>query len=241
MSRFLRLALAIALVTLSAARASAAPIVWATPQTITGDSDISTVGSLLYAYNVGQSTVAAATVNGVTFSAYPFPVGASTQTVTVGSVTMTESPDFLVGYFVGTSANPYAALSSAYKGLLDEGGGAGFADAVTMTFGGLSPGQSYIFQWWASNARNTPVVISATATATATNSVTLDTNLTDTDGGLGQFVTGTFTADGTTQEIVLTGVGVANPVINAFQVRFPCPNLPPTPWPSPVWPAAAIS
>jgi predicted porin len=86
-----------------------------------------------------------------------------------------------------------------------------------MTFGGLSLGQPYLFQWWANNARNTPVVVSATATAT--NSVTLDTNLTDTDGGLGQFVTGTFTADGTTQEIVLTGVGVANPIINAFQIR----------------------
>ncbi len=197
--------------------AHAAPVVWGTPQTISGESDVSTAGSLLYAYNVGQSTVAAATVNGVLFSAYPFPIGASSQTVTVGNVTMTESPDFLVGYFVGSSASPYAGLSATYKGLLDEGGGAGFPDAMTMTFGGLSPGQQYLFQWWASNARNTPVV--NTATATATNSVTLDTNLTDTDGGLGQFVTGTFTADGTTQEIVLTGVGIANPIINAFQIR----------------------
>jgi hypothetical protein len=178
--------------------ADAAPIVWGTPQTISGDSDVSTAGSLVYAYNVGTSTVAAATVNGVTFSAYPFPLGASTQTVTVGNVTMTESPDFLAAYVVGSSASPYVGLSATYKALLNEGGGAGAPDAVTMTFGGLSPGQPYLFQWWASNAANTPVLISSIASAT--NSVTLDTNLTNTVGGL-------------------TGGGAANPIINAFQIR----------------------
>jgi len=197
--------------------AHAAPVVWGTPQPISGDSDVSTAGSLLYAYNVGSSTVSAVTVNGVAFSAYQFPNNSTTQTITVGNVTMTESPDFLATYIVGSSSSPYTGLSANYKTLLDEGGGAGAPNAVTMTFGSLSPGQQYLFQWWASNARNTPVLTSVTASAT--NNVTLDTNLTNTAGGLGQFVTGTFTADGTTQPIVLTGVGAGSPIINAFQIR----------------------
>ena len=194
----------------------ALPIVWGTPQTISGDSDVSTAGSLLYAFNVGASTVAASTVNGVTFAAYHFPVDPSAQTVTVGDVTMTESPSFLVGFNVASTSSPYSGLSTAYKTMLDTGGGAGFPDAITMTFGGLSIGQPYLFQWWASNAGNIPPV--SEVSASATNSVTLDANLTNTAGGLGQFVTGTFTADGATQDIVLTGVG-GQPLINAFQIR----------------------
>jgi hypothetical protein len=198
------------------ALADAAPIVWGTPQTISGDSDVSTAGSLVYAYNVGASTVAASTVNGVTFAAYPFPVSSTAQTVTVGSVTMTESPDSLVPFNVASTSSPYSGLSSAYKAMLDAGGGAGAPDAITMTFGGLSTGQQYLFQWWASNAGNIPPVNSVSASAT--NSVTLDANLTNTGGGFGQFVTGTFTADGATQAIVLAGVG-GQPLINAFQIR----------------------
>jgi hypothetical protein len=196
--------------------AHAAPVVWGTPQTISGDSDVSTAGSLLYAYNVGSSTVAASTVNEVTFAAYPFPVSPSAQTVTVGNVTMTESPDFLVVFNVASTSSPYSGLSNAYKTMLDAGGGAGAPDAITMTFGGLSIGQPYLFQWWASNAGNIPPV--SAVSASATNSVTLDANITGTTGGLGQFVTGTFTADGATQDIVLAGVG-GQPLINAFQIR----------------------
>lgn len=36
---------------------SAAVINWGSAQTISGDSDVSTTGSLLYAYNIGNSAV----------------------------------------------------------------------------------------------------------------------------------------------------------------------------------------
>lgn len=71
--------------------AEAAVITWETPQTISGDSDVSTTGSLIYAYNVGPNTVSPSTVNGVTFAAFAYPV--SGTTVSVGDVTFTESTD----------------------------------------------------------------------------------------------------------------------------------------------------
>jgi hypothetical protein len=77
-------------------------------------------------------------------------------------------------------------------------------------------GQQYLFQWWASNAANISFV--STVTGLATNSVTLDSNLTNAAGGLGQFVMGTFTADGATQNITFTGAA-DSPLINAFQIR----------------------
>jgi len=198
--------------------AHAAPIAWGTPQTISGDGDVSTAGSLVYAYNVGPSPTVSSTVtvNGVAFQPFPIINFPTTNTFTYGSVTITESPNFLIGYDVSSSSGQYGGLSSAYRLLLNGGGGAGQPDTVTVSLGGLSAGQQYLFQWWASNAANIPPI--TTVTGSATNAVTLDSNLTDTAGGLGQFVTGTFTADGTTQNIDLTGAG-QSPLINAFQIR----------------------
>ena len=70
----------------------------------------------------------------------------------------------------------------------------------------------------ASNAAPLPPFIEVTSAAT--NNVTLDSNLTDSAGGLGQFVIGTFTADGVSQSIDFTAASSGSgPLINAFQVR----------------------
>jgi hypothetical protein len=200
----------------------AAPIVWGTPQAISGDSDVDTTGSLLYAYNVGPSDVTSSTVSGVTFSAFAFlnTSGFSSGTsVTVGNVTISETPGTLVAWnTLGSGSAPYANLNAAYRLLLDSGGASGLADTMTVLLGGLTVGQQYTFQWWASNAAPLPPLIGVTAAAA--NNVTLDSNLTDSAGGLGQFVIGTFTADGVSQSIDFTAAsGGSGPLINAFQVR----------------------
>ncbi len=201
--------------------ADAAPIVWGTPQTISGDSDVSTVGSLLYAYNLGPSNVASSTVNGVPFSSFAFPSASgfnSGTSVTVGSVTISEFPGDLVAWnTLGSASAPYANLSSAYRVLLDSCGSSGEPNTITLSLGGLTNGQQYAFQWWASNAA--PLPLFAAVAADATNAVTLDSNLTNAAGGVGQFVTGTFTADGVSQSIDFNAVGGSGPLINAFQVR----------------------
>ncbi len=200
----------------------AAPIVWDTPQAISGDSDVDTTGSLLYAYNLGPSDVTSSTVSGVTFSAFAFPnpsgVNSGTS-VTVGNVTISESPGTLVAWnTLGSGSAPYANLNAAYRALLNSGGASGLPDTMTVLLAGLTVGQEYTFQWWASNAAPLPPLIGVTAAAT--NNVTLDSNVTDSAGGLGQFVIGTFTADGVSQSIDFTAAsGGSGPMINAFQVR----------------------
>jgi len=91
-----------------------------------------------------------------------------------------------------------------------------------LTLSGLSLGTTYEFQWW-SDVNGSPYTngLGAVATATAGNSVTLDSNTTDATGGLGQYVIGTFMADGPTQNIVFTHPVNNNVsgVINAFQLR----------------------
>lgn len=200
----------------------AATITWSSAQGVSGDSDVATSGTLEYAFNFGPSTVQATTVNGVTFSAFAFPASNGVQTTTVGNVTVAESPGFLTsaGNF-GTATTPFTNLSSGYQSLLSSGGSASNPSTITVTLAGLTIGTQYSLQWWSSNAAGASGpfgtdVTSTTATSGA-NSVTLNA----TTGGLGEFVTGTFTADGTSQTFTLQSPQGSNtaPLINALQLR----------------------
>ncbi|MFM7244596.1 MAG: hypothetical protein ACKO40_10575 [Planctomycetaceae bacterium] len=78
---------------------SAATIAWGTPTTVTGDSDVDTTGTLVYAYNIGPNGVQSTTVSGVLFNAFAFPGQLDfLNTVTVGSVNFTENPSNLQSY-----------------------------------------------------------------------------------------------------------------------------------------------
>jgi len=226
--RFSVCALTIAGVTsLAVTRAQAAPpaIVWGSPQNVSGDSDVSTTGSLVYAFTFGgTATPPSATVNGVTFSPFTIPAGNIT-TVTVGDVTVTEFPGNLFAYNTfGSASAPFSGLSSSYQSLLGSGAYADQAPSITVSLGGLTAGQQYQLQWWTNNSANINPAESGTGftdtTATAGNSVTLDANTTNTVGGLGQYAIGTFTAGGPTQTFLLEETsGGFNPLINALQVR----------------------
>jgi hypothetical protein len=198
------------------------PITWGSATTVSGDSDVSTSGTLLYAYNVGASGVSSATVNTVTFASYVFP-SAPAQTVTVGSVTFTESPGYLWGSnSLGSSSAPFSNLSSGYKTLLGSAGGADNPVTITATLGGLTVGNQYQLQIWTSNpsnASNPYGTIIGDTTFTAGNSVTLDPNTTNASGGLGQYVIGTFTADGVSRTFTMNSSGFNAPSLSAFQVR----------------------
>lgn len=208
----------------SAAKAALPPIVWGSPQTVSGDSDVSVIGSLVYAFTFGGTAApAAATVNGVTFSPFTIPGGIVTS-ATVGSVTISESPGTLFGSnSFGTASTPFSGLSSNYQSLLGSGAYADTAANITVSLGGLTSGQQYQVQWWTNNSSN---ILSnfgesfSNTTATAVNAVTLDANTTNTVGGVGQYAIGTFTAAGTTQPFILSETGGGfNPLINALQVR----------------------
>ena len=212
-------------------QAAPPPIVWGSPQTVSGDSDVSTNGSLVYALTFGGTAApSSATVNGVTFSPFTIP-GGIIQSATVGDVTISESPGTLFAYNVfGSASAPFSTLSNSYQTLLGSGAYADVPDSITVSLGGLTNGQQYEVQWWTNNSANlTPIYGGGftDTTATAFNTVTLDANTTNTVGGLGQYAIGTFTASGTTQAFLLSETsGGFNPLINAMQVRaVPEPTL----------------
>lgn len=195
------------------------------------DSDVSTNGSLVYALSFGGTVApSSATVNGVTFSPFTIPGGFPT-TVTVGNVTLTESPGNLFAYNTfGSASAPFSNLSSGHQTLLGSGAHANVAPSITVSLNGLTNGQDYEGKWWTNNAANiTPEFGGGftNTTATAINSVTLDANTTNAVGGLGQYAIGTFTASGTTQAFLLEETsGGFNPLISAMQVRaVPEPSL----------------
>jgi len=225
--------LAIALITTAPLGAIAAPITWGSATTISGDGDVSTTGTLLYAYNFGPSSVAGTTVNGVTFAPFALPdLTGPGIPVTVGGVSISESPGDLIGNLIFSgSLAPFTNLSSSYRNLLTYGATGGADETVTLQLGGLTPGHTYDFQWWSNDSSGNSPLWHDTV-ATATNSVTLLGNADPTDGSVGQFAIGRFTADATTLSITFDSRGGGSfwPLINGFQVRVvssPVPEIDP--------------
>ena len=223
-SSFAMLITAFVALALTPVNAEPPEIVWGSPQTVSGDSDVDTTGSLVYAFTFGgTSAPPSTTVNGVTFSPFRIPGGIVTST-TVGNVTLTESPGNLFGLNTfGSASAPFSGLSSNYQSLLGTGAYADQPTSITVSLNGLTSGQDYLLQWWTNNSSNNGPVFGGSftnTTATAVNAVTLDANTTNLVGGLGQFAIGTFTASGTVQTFLLSETsGGFNPLINALQVR----------------------
>jgi hypothetical protein len=207
-----RIGLAVMVIGLTAgagADAQAAVVSWLGPTNISGDADVSTNGSLVAAFNVGGPGVADTTVNGVTFTG----LAVSGPSVTSGNFTLAiASGEFASNNDVGSPSPPFSSLSAGYQSMLSTAAG-DFTTPITLTMGGLAVGQQYEFQWW-SNLSNS---LRTTTTATAGNSVSLTTNTTALEGGLGQFAVGTFTADASSQ--VITFSSGNQDVLNGFQLR----------------------
>lgn len=207
-------------VTHAADAGAGAGITWQPPQAITGDADVDTNGSLVYAYNFGTPSVVSTTVGGVTFSS--FGITNSTTTETVGNVTITESPDVLWAFAdLGGTAAPYTSLTSGYQSLLSSGASAGNPTTVSLTLNGLTHGTQYSFQWWTSNSAGVPGAFGADlSSTTGSGNGGGSVALSSTVGSIGQHVTGTFTALGSTQYLFFTSpAGLTAPLINAFQLR----------------------
>jgi len=205
----------------------AAPVTWGPATTIAGASDVSTAGTTYAAINFGDVGTPAVTVNGVTFQ--PLTVsGFNTASITNGTVTLTETQTVIHGNngSGGSNTGAFAAMADAnYKTLLSSEINSVAIFDLQLTTSGLSVGQTYQIQIWCnySSTNNTNKVA-------ITSGPILDDNITDTVGGLGQFVIGTFVADGPSQMIEMKGVPgtdliqnpdfspVSLPLINAFRI-----------------------
>ncbi len=197
---------------------------WGSPTTISGDSDVNLQGTLDRAFNFGASTAPElpATVNGVPFVFFGVTTLAST---TLGTTTLsTSAGNGTMGGTseVGAAAAPFSNLSAPYQSLLRTAAFSNAGSTLTLTLSGLTLGQEYLFQWWVNDSR-LAAGADRQATSTAGNSTQLEYNVSNTEGGVGQYVTGTFTADGTSQSITITGqtTGIVGPApqVNAMQLR----------------------
>lgn len=203
--------------------AQAALVSWGSATNISGDSDVSTNGSLVSAFNFGSNT--SVTVNGVVFAG--MQIGApQVVSVQIGGVhTLAINPErqdhTLKNFSTGSSVSPFTSLSVDYQTLLSSSAGSSFADRNNfLTLGGLTIGQSYEFQTWVNDA----TVSGCCSYGINFDGVDLDPNtLLDASfdvvaGGLGQFVIGTFFADAATQEFSYVR-GEIEGGINGFQLR----------------------
>jgi hypothetical protein len=203
-------------------------ITWGTPTTISSDSDVDTTGTLVYAFNFGSGTTATTqTVNGVTFQPFAIDNNSFSNTATLGNVTLTESNGYLIADVdTGSTNAPFSGLSATYRGLLSTEVYSSNLATMQVDLGGLTNGTDYRLQWWTNDSSlysyAGSLFFENVIGGGASGNVTLDPNTTNTNGGLGQYVIGTFTASGTTASFTLTGSGTGAwqfPMMNALQIR----------------------
>jgi len=204
--------------------ARAAVINWGAAQNITGSSDVVTTGTLHASANFWSTGTSAGsgniTVNGVQFDGFQSPRSPSvpgSTSLTVGNITLT-----------GTSPE---AGNQNLQGFTDVGGPVSYNNLLNqlayvvnlsttgtmgVSVGGLTNGAQYLIQYWVNDSRGGGP---ATRTTLVDGNI-LDVNTSDNLGGLGQYITGTFTANSTTQSFQVTGGVGSVAYANAMQVRL---------------------
>jgi len=196
-------AIAAAVLTQVLSSAGAAPITWGTATNVSGSGgQVVTTGTLIQAWYA---------TNGNNVNATLSVTGASGTSVLFRSGTSITFPNAPNG---GNNAGTNGAVSGNYGSLLN---GRVFAEyfAIDWTIAGLTAGQQYLIQFWS----NSPAVLD-TGTNTSLRGYTSGTvsGPTGTLNGItGQFVTGNFTADSTTQVVRMSGT--PRVTVNAVQIR----------------------
>jgi hypothetical protein len=191
----------------SARPASGATMSWNAPQNITGDIDVSTTGTLVQASNVaGPDTL----VNGVTFT--QFLTAAGGGAASSGIFTLSGAYGDYDSYL-----NADAPFSASYKSLLTTGNFGSNNSVMTLQISSLTIGKTYQFQVWVNDSRG--IYGQQGTTVTAGSSVHLLGNTTGANGGIGQYVIGTFVADAATQSIQFQGDVNVGTLENAFMLR----------------------
>ncbi len=185
---------------------NAANIIWQTPSTITGASDVNITGTTVgtwapYNFDAFGGIV----VNGVSFNAFVDVPGFNNTT----------------GFYDGGAYYNMTTGDANYNLVLRSGGYAGGSPGSISW--NVTAGNTYLVQLWVNDGRSIGLTRWETFTGGANTS---DNVYYGSDGtGLGQYIIGTFVADGSgTQSISITpdssgGVGNASIQLNAFQLR----------------------
>jgi hypothetical protein len=181
----------------------AASITWNAPASIEGDSDVSTNGVSIYAYDWNGSSL---NVNGVNFTAPGTNVGLS-------------GFDNVLPVFANGSGGQADALDPYYENLINGATYVAAPSLCTVTLENLTAGDQYQVQLWVDDSRSCCPGKTETASDTSGNSVDLSLNVSGEAGGLGQYVIGTFTATNSSEVIHLLGAEDYAGSLNAIQLR----------------------
>ena len=172
---------------------NAATITWGEPTTIAGDSDVTKIGTTIGAYTFGD--LQNPTINEITFNGITPKAGYNNHDSAFGS-----------------NAAPFSELSLEYQTLLQSGSFQ--RGPVTFKFDDLVIGQKYQIQVWVNDSR--ALADEKTLTLTAGKSVTLSQNTTGVEGGVGQYIIGTWVADEVSQIINVSST--SGVLINAYRL-----------------------
>lgn len=192
-----KLALTLAVLgTLGSGFAEASTITWGAAQNSAAYTDVVTQGTLVQAVNA-TNVSGTTTINGVVFSN-------SDATLVNGAGT-------------GFLSN-HSSQNAGYDSLLNSlDWGNGVSTSIQIGSGNLVAGKNYLVEVWYTDVRNaTYAQRNMTFSDGVGHSVTLNASGAN---GLGQFVTGTFTASSATQTLGLQTNGFGNAHINGWQVR----------------------
>ena len=205
----------------------AAPVTFSKPVVLSGEHDIVTTGTLDRAVSFGGLVQ---TVGGVKFAAGN--QGAGQSLVEIDTTTLEASADNYVAMggsatFTGKGGD-FGGLSEAYKNLLGSGAYASTTKGtLTLAVHNLTKGATYLIQFFVNDSRNANR--HETVRSGGTGSEVIAFSSTGANGGVGQSVVGTFTADDQRQEFVFTPEDTASDdaQINAFQLRVvPASSVP---------------
>ena len=186
------------------ASAGAQTINWGAATTMSADTDVLATGGHDRAYIFNNS----ATINGVSFT--NFVGSGDTDGFTSGAYHGGYNPNS------GPVFPNYTNLSAAYKVIANNGrysnNGSG---AVTLN--NLNTGLDYTVQVWVNDSRDFGPGSIDVRTQTINGSPTMDYNVQNNTGGVGQFVTGTFTGTGASTTLTLSANASAQ--INGLNLR----------------------
>lgn len=182
-------------------------VTWQAPITIAGTSDVSTNGTYFGSWAPQDGNANNYPVNGVTFQGFSDLPGLTPGSTLDNGYNGFGSPD--------TSDTNYNTLLESAR-FSNEG-----TTPATFSWTGMTPGDTYLVQFWVNDGRNIGQSRSETVTGGANTSAPLSYG---SDGsGPGQYIIGTFVADSTgDQTLTLTAYSTGanpDPQINLFQVR----------------------
>jgi hypothetical protein len=199
-------------VTVTVLATSAQPITWGNATGIIGDANLVITGNYFDALMLNSSIDAAVTADGVSFN----PAVGSTGSFGDGKIFYAGTG--LINYAWANSFPTSAAASAAFATLMDDGGifQNGGSGTGTVNISGLTIGHSYLVQVFNYAPDGDPGL----TTLSGATPVTLN-NLPGAGGvnTYGEFASGTFIANSTTEAFNWNGAGSSYTVLGAISMR----------------------